>query len=161
MVTTDTGMIFIPGNVPSLKNSKQIAETGAGRPVLARSQAVKKYLRSIGIQDYSTKKGVIGYKDPHRPNVFKAVVGNFLEDAPVPCVLGFNFVRGSMHTFDIINAMAIICDLLVVHKFIKDDDVKNLIPVPMKINGSFYSVCRDRPGVYLKIIEDYNVSFDI
>lgn len=151
-------MIFIPGNVPSSKNSKQIAVVG-GRPTLLYSKTVKKYLQNLGIQRFSSTSGIVGYKT--RQNVFKSTLDGFFENAPTPCVLGMNFVRDSLRTFDVINAMQIIADLIVAHGFLPDDDVKNLIPVPMKINGSFYSICRSSPGVYLKIIKDYNISVDI
>jgi hypothetical protein len=144
--------------VPSLKNSKQIS-TVAGKPVLLYSKTVKKYLQKLGIQRLSSKTGITGYKT--RPNLFKQAINGFFDDAPVPCVLGYNFVRDSLRTFDLNNANQIICDLLVAHGAIKNDDVKNLIPVPMMINGSWYSVCRENPGVYLKIITDYNLNFEV
>lgn len=144
-------MIFIPGNVPSSKNSKQIAKTKDGKPVLLYSKTVKKYLQNLGIQKLSGRTGITEYKT--RQNVFKSKINGFFDGVEYPCVLGFNFVRDSLRTFDIINAMQIICDLLVANGCIKDDDIKHLIPVPMKINGSWYSVCRDNPGVYLEIIK--------
>ena len=145
-------MIFVPGNVPSLKNSKQMAKTKDGKPVLLYSKTVKKYLQNLGIQRLSSKDGIVEYKT--RPNVFKTKINGFFDGVEYPCVLGMNFVRDSLRTFDFINAAQIICDLLVAHGFIKDDDIKHLIPVPMQINGTWYSVCRDNPGVYLKIIRD-------
>ena len=151
-------MIFIPGNVPSLKNSKQIS-TVAGKPVLLYSKTVKKYLQNLGIQRLSSRTGITEYKT--RQNLFKQAINGFFDDAPTPCVLGFNFVRDSKRVFDFHNACQIICDLLVAHGDIKDDDIKHLIPVPMMINGSWYSVCRERPGVYLKIITDYNLNFEV
>ena len=48
--------IFIPGNVPSLKNSK--VKTGRG---IFASPTVTKYLKSLGIQRFSSrKKEVVG-----------------------------------------------------------------------------------------------------
>lgn len=142
-------IIFIPFNVPSLKNSKQIS-TVAGKPVLLYSKTVKKYLQNLGIQRLSAKTGVFEYKT--RPNIFKQAINGFFDDAPIPCVLAFNFVRDSQRAFDFHNACQIICDLLVAHGAIKDDDIKHLVPVPLMINGSRFSICKDNPGVYLKII---------
>lgn len=143
-------MIFIPGNVPSLKNSKQMATTKDGKPVLLYSKTVKKYLQNLGIQKLSSKSGITGYKT--KPNVFKSKINGFFDGVEYPCVLGLNFVRDSLRTFDVINAMQIICDLIVAHGCIADDDIKHLIPVPLMVNGSWYSVCKEKPGVYLKII---------
>jgi len=144
-------LIFIPGNVPSLKNSKQISIRGK-KPVLLYSKTVKNYLRSIGIQRLSAKTGIFEYKT--RKNIFREYVGSYFDDAPQPLVLGVNFVRDTQRKFDFINACQVIFDLLVAHGFIPDDDMNHLIPMPMKINGSYYSVCKDRPGVWLKIIRD-------
>lgn len=147
-------MIFVPGNVPSSKNSKVATTVGKGKntkTVLLNSKTVKSYLQNIGIKRFSSKTGVTGYVT--RPNLFKQAVGDYFEDVKYPCVLGFNFVRSSMRIFDIINAMQIICDLLVAHGCIEDDNAKLLIPMPMMVNGSWYSVCKDRPGVYLEIIK--------
>jgi len=144
-------MIFIPNNVPSLKNSKQISITGK-RPILLPSKTVKKYLQSMGVKKFSsTKKTVEDYAS--RKNIFRESVGDYFHGASSPCMIGFNFVRDSNRKFDFINAAQIICDLLTAHGFIKDDDMKHLIPMPLSINGSWYSVCRDNPGVWMKRIE--------
>lgn len=106
----------------------------------------------MGIKKYSPTGGVEDYKT--RPNIFRESVGNFFEDAPQPLVLGFNFVRDTQRKFDFINACQIVCDLLVAHRFVDDDDMKHLVPMPMMVNGSYYSVCKDRPGVWLEIIRE-------
>lgn len=143
-------MIFLPFNVPSLKNSKQISITG-NKPVLLYSKTVKAYLRKLGIQRLSSKTGITEYKT--RPNLFQEAIGDYFEDIPQPLILGLNFVRDTQRKFDFINAAQIVCDLLVAHGFVEDDDMKHLIPMPLSINGSWYSVCKDRPGVWLKKID--------
>lgn len=150
----DDLMIFIPGNVPSSKNSKVSTTVGKGnnaKTVLLHSKTVKKYLRNLGIQMLSSKTGITEYVT--RPNEFKRYIGDYFDGVEYPCVLGFNFVRDSMRKFDFINACQIICDLLAAHTYINDDDTKHLIPMPMMINGAWYSVCKDKPGVWLKIIK--------
>ena len=140
-------MIFIPGQVPSLKNSKV---KGIYHPV-----TVTKYLRSLGIQGYSaSKKTVKEYKDPNRPNLFRKYVGNYFEGAEYPIVLGFHFVRKTKARFDYINSMHIICDLLTAHDYIEDDNCVFLVPQVMKMKGQYYSIDKERPGVYLKILGD-------
>jgi len=144
-------MIFLPGNVPSLKNSKQVAKTKGGKTVLLYSKTVKSYLRNLGIQRLSAKTGITAYAT--RQNVFKSKINGFFDRVEYPCVLGMHFVRGSRRKFDFINAAQIICDLLVAHGFIVDDDTQHLLPVPMKLNGSWYSVNKNNPGVYMEIIQ--------
>lgn len=140
-------MIFIPGQVPSLKNSKV---KGIYHP-----KTVVKYLRSLNIQGYSaSKKEVKEYKSPNRPNLFRQYVGNFFEGAEYPIVLGFHFVRKTRAKFDYINSMHIIHDLLTAHDFIKDDNCDCLVPFVLKINGNYYSVSKHAPGVWLRIMED-------
>lgn len=154
-------MIFVPGNVPSLKNSKQMAKTKDGKPVLLYSKTVKKYLQNLGIQLLSSKDGIVEYKT--RPNVFKTKINGFFDNPVYPEVIGFNFIRDSMRKFDFHNAVQILADLIVAHGFLRDDDMNSFIPVPMMINGSFYSVCKNNPGVYIKRIK-HNInelSFDI
>ena len=61
-------MIFIPGNVPSLKNSK--VKTGRG---IFHSPTVGRYIRALGIQHYNPRKReVTGYVSKERPNVFES-----------------------------------------------------------------------------------------
>ena len=58
---------FIQGNCPSLKNSKIKGENG-----IFHSKTVGKYLKSLGIQHYSSsKKTVKGYADAQRLNLFE------------------------------------------------------------------------------------------
>jgi len=147
-------MIFIQNNVPSLKNSKIATTIGKApnkRVILLPSKTVKKYLKAMGIKKYSAKGYVEEYAT--RENLFRKAIGNYFDGCQKPVVVKFFFVRGSKHKFDIINAMQIICDLLVAHGFIVDDnaDYKILIPMPMRVEGRWYRYDKDRPGVWLKI----------
>ena len=154
-------MIFIPGNIPSLKNSK--VKTSRG---IFSSPAVSKFLRSIGIQGFnSRKKTVKGYVDPNRPNQFGALRSTFMsmkagKDDPI--IIGYHQVRSSKRLFDFSNSVEILQDLMTAHDFIEDDNVKHVFPVPMSIDGKFidpknprafplYSVDKENPGVYIKL----------
>lgn len=142
--------IFIPFNVPSLKNSK--IKTSRG---IFASKTVKKYLTALGIQKYSSsKKEVIGYAK--RPNIFKEIVDSkfkeLLKGRDTPYLLGFHFVRDSKRDFDFNNATQIIQDLLVAHNVIEDDCCRIMIPLPYMKNGNFYTIDKNNPGVYITII---------
>lgn len=142
--------IFIPGNVPSLKNSK--IKTSRG---IFPSKTVVNYLRNLGIQQYSVRrKEIKGYVN--KPNIFEGFRLEWLkllgEDRPDPIVVGIHFVRGSKHSFDFHNATQIIADLLVAHDFIEDDDMDHFIPLPIKHLGKWYSYDKENPGVYLKVL---------
>lgn len=149
------------GNIPSLKNSK--VKTARG---IFSSPTVNKFLRSVGIQSFnSRKKFVKGYVDPNRPNMIEALreeFGEMLVGKGKPIFIGYHQVRGSRRSFDFSNSVEIVQDLFTAHDFIEDDDVSNVFPVPMTIDGElptadnvrtkkFYSVDKDNPGVYIKI----------
>ena len=138
--------IFIPGNVPSLKNSK----IKTSRGVFA-SKTVKKYLQKQGIVKYSVRdKTVVGYKT--RDNEFaknsKFFSSTIVRDPPYK--VGFHFVRGSKHKFDFHNAVQILADLMVAHSFLPEDDMDNFIPFPYQIGGKWYSYDKENPGVWIK-----------
>ncbi len=140
--------IFIPGNVPSSKNSKIKSSKG-----IFHSKTVRKYLSSLGIKHFSTsKKEVESLKT--RTNLFldnTNKLTNKLKEMDPPHKLGFHFVRKDKRSFDFHNMVQIIADLLVAHDVIEDDDMDHFIPVPYKINGNYYSIDKEDPGVYIKL----------
>jgi len=155
------GMIFIPGNTPSLKNSK--VKTSRG---IFSSPTVNRYIRSIGIQKFSSsRQEVNGYADPSRPNLFEAQRAHFasmMQGKGKPVFIGYHQVRNSKRKFDFSNSVEIIQDLLTAHNFIEDDNVEFVFPIPMTIDGrlpvegkirkeEWYSVDKENPGVYLKV----------
>jgi hypothetical protein len=154
-------MIFIPHNVPSLKNSK--VKTSKG---IFASPTVSKYIRKLGIQGFnSRKKEVKGYVDKARPNEFEALRVKFetmRAGKGDPLIIGYHQVRNSKRLFDFSNSVEILQDLMTAHDFIEDDNVKYVFPVPMSIDGRLinelnprefplYSVDKDNSGVWIKI----------
>jgi len=154
-------IIFIPHNVPSLKNSK--VKTSKG---IFASPTVSKYIRKLGIQGFnSRKKEVKGYVDKARPNEFEALRVKFetmKKGKDDPLIIGYHQVRNSKRLFDFSNSVEILQDLMTAHDFIEDDNVKYVFPVPMSINGQLidqnnprafplYSVDKENPGVYIKL----------
>ena len=138
--------IFIPGNVPSSKNSK--VKTARG---VFNSKTVTKYLRGLGVKSYSMRfKSWDGYKI--RPNVFEAIVAplrEYLKTQTPPHPIGFHFVRDSRRRFDFTNAVQILADLMVCHQVIQDDDMDNFLPYYRVINGQAYSIDKHKPGVWI------------
>lgn len=152
-------LIWIPGNCPSLKNSK--VKTSRG---IFSSPTVKKYLSSLGIQRYSSsKKEVIGYIK--RDNIFEGLRHQFnksLEGKEFPLMISFHFVRDSNRKFDFGNATEVLFDLLTAHDIIPDDNMSYIFPSVMAIDGTlptkdnirnfkWYSVDKENPGVWIKI----------
>ena len=148
-------MIFIPNNIPSLKNSKIATTIGKApnkRVILLPSKTVKNYLKAMGIKKYSAKGYVEEYAT--RENLFREAIGNYFDDCQKPVIVKFFFVRGSKHKFDFHNTVQILADLLVAHGYIEDDNMDYFIPMPMRVEGKWYGYDKDRPGVYLKIVEE-------
>jgi len=141
-------LIWIPGNCPSLKNSK--IKTSRG---IFSSKTVKKYLSLLGIQNYSvSKKQVIGYKT--KPNLFAELIPEFqkvLDGKRPPFKIGFHFVRNSKRSFDFNNANQIIADLMTAHNIIEDDNMDYFLPYPLEIDGKYYSIDKEKPGVFIRI----------
>lgn len=135
--------IFVPFNTPSLKNSKVYTANG-----VFPSPSVKKYLQKLGVKKYSVHKGTFeNYKT--RPNLFEKAVGpmkGFLSTRKTPYEISLFFIRNSKRKFDWINAAQIICDLLTAHGVIQDDNMDYLIPIPIQVAGSWYTVDTERPG---------------
>ncbi len=142
-------LIFIPGNVPSSKNSRINTKHGS----FAR-KTVKAYLNNLGIQSYSSsKKTVKGYVN--KPNLIENLREDFLDQTSgkqLPLEIGFHFVRDSKRKFDFHNIVQVILDLMTASDIIIDDNMDCVIPFALKIGGGFYSVDKNDPGVYIKII---------
>ena len=139
--------LFIEGNVPSLKNAKIKAPKG-----IFSSKTVKNYLRSLGIQRYSSSKKLV-VKYARRDNEFQkcdVFFEKYLGEKPHE--IGFHFIRGTRHKFDFNNASQVIADLMTAHGFIEDDDMDNFLPYPMKINNKAYTYDKENPGVLIKIL---------
>jgi hypothetical protein len=154
-------MIWIPNNVPSLKNSKVKTKRG-----IFSSPTVSKYIRSLGIQSFnSRKKEVKGYVDKTRPNQIEQLRDQF-EAMKVgkdnPLFIGYHHVRNSKRLFDFSNSVEVLQDLFTSHDFIIDDNVKYVFPIPMSIDGKlpttenlrtteWYTIDKENSGVYIKI----------
>lgn len=154
-------LIFIPNNVPSLKNSK--VKTGRG---IFSSPTVNKYLRALGIQSFSSSKKIVkGYVDKNKPNLIEELREHFNEmkvGKENPIFIGYHQVRKDNRLFDFSNSIEILQDLFTAHGFIEDDNVKYVFPIPMSIEGElpnlenlrttkWYSVDKENPGVFIKV----------
>tara|TARA_R100000541_G_scaffold45362_3_gene52400 strand:- start:11166 stop:11528 length:363 start_codon:yes stop_codon:yes gene_type:complete len=118
--------IFIPGNVPSSKNSKRW--TGK---MLINSKTVMNYIKE-------SKGYYLEYK-----NQFKKE----LKQHEYPVKISFKFIRKSKHKFDYINPAQTVQDLMVKNGWIEDDNAEFIIPVFEQ-----YEYDKEKPGVYITII---------
>ena len=122
--------IFIPGNVPSSKNSKQMI-INQGRTFFVWSKTAQKYVRT-------SKNVYVSYA-----LVFK----KHLEGLKKPYRISFKFIRGSKHKFDYPNPLQTVLDLMVLYGWLEDDNADEVIPV-----FELYSYSKEKPGVKIAIL---------
>ena len=138
-------LIFLPKNIPSLKNSK----------VMGRfpSKTVMNWLRYYGIQSYNSGRKEVKFfkKIPKQAN-FEELCKSIKEHRIYPIKLGFHFVRGSRHKWDFHNPCHLVLDLMTAFDIIPDDNVECILPFPLEIDNNYWSYDKDTPGVYIKII---------
>ncbi len=133
--------VWIPGNVPSLKNSKRIitipVEKGSSkrRPMLVPSKTHEKYCKQTFIHWICNKQ-----------RFRRAVLG-----LGKPLRIDFLFVRGSRHRFDYTNALDTIQDLMVEHGWIPDDNADELLP-----GLKPYRYDKAKPGVLISVKPEVN-----
>ena len=118
--------IFIPGNVPSSKNSKQW--TGK---LLINSKATRAYIKAT--QEFYMK--------------YRVDFQRMLKGKEKPYKLCLEFIRGTRHKFDYINPAQTVQDLMVKYNWIKDDNCKEIIPIFVE-----YSYNKEKPGVIIKVL---------
>ena len=124
-------MIFINGNVPSSKNSKQFVTFKTGKKMLINSKTVRNYIKN--------------HSDEWCENSSK--FKEMIKGKEKPYKIGFYFIRDSKRKFDYINAAQLPLDLMQDYNWIDDDDVNNVIPVFLG-----YEVDKENPGVRIEIL---------
>ena len=124
-------MIFISGNTPSSKNSKQFVTLKTGKTLLINSKTAQKYIKESKA-DWLINKN----------EFFK-----MLKDKEKPYKVELYFIRDSKRKFDYINAAQIVFDLMQEYGYIEDDDSQNIIPV---FKG--FEVDKARTGVEIEVL---------
>ena len=120
---------FIPGNVPSSKNSRR----WTGKFFIASKTTMK-----------------------HRKDtdsIYKSTAASFAKEFAkyeTPVYVSFKFIRGSRHKFDHINPLQTVQDEMTKHGWIEDDNATFIIPV---LEDFEYN--KEEPGVLIKIEGKY------
>jgi len=135
-------LIFIPGKTPSSKNSRIRTRSG----LFIASKATQLWRK---------------FSATHWTRLRKEFVEQCIgKDAPV--FVGMHFVRGTKHKWDFNNPCQTIQDEMTFHKWIEDDDSSIMLPVPLKIDGAFWSYDKINPGCYIRVlssIEEAGINF--
>ena len=128
-------MIFIKGNFPSFKNSKQMTRSG----FLIMSKTVRKYLK-----EYEYQWEIDGEN--------RYVFWEEAIHCKSPLIIGMHFIRGTRHKYDWVNMVQGVQDLMVKHEWISDDNTEIMYPTPLLINGKYSSYNKEQPGVFIKLL---------
>lgn len=121
---------WIPGNVPSSKNSRQ----WTGKYFIV-SKTVTKYRNA-------TKVDYIRIAPQFKHEIAKYTF---------PLTITFKFIRGSRHKFDYLNPAQTVQDDMVKHEWIDDDNCEFIIP-----RFEQFEYDKDNPGVWIEIDEQLN-----
>ena len=126
--------IYIPGHVPSSKNSRMKTKYG-------------KFIASPATQKW---------KKLAAPYIFEAKDKflSLVQTLPKPYHIGFFFIRKTNHSFDWVNPLQTIQDEMVRMSLLDDDNMNEMIPHPLKINDKYYSVDKTHHGVLIKVLTD-------
>lgn len=123
-------VIFIPGSVPSSKNSRRIVKGGT-----IASKAVYKY-----------RKESKQFWEKYKSEFIKLLQGR-----TPPYEIGFYFVKKTSHKFDWINPCQTVQDEMVKYDWIEDDNIEVMVPFPFKIDGEYFHFDSKNPGVYIYV----------
>jgi Holliday junction resolvase RusA-like endonuclease len=125
---------FIPGNVPSSKNSKRIVRHG-NKTLIIHSKITMDYIKR------SENAWIISGQ------FFRNTAFNFKR----PLRIEFEFIRDSRRKFDYINPAQTVQDLMVKYGWIDDDNCDEIIPIFLP-----YKYDKKNPGVNIYISEHIN-----
>lgn len=120
------GYIFIPGEVPSKKNHKQIRLFKGSRPKLESSNFTKRYEKETAIFF----------------NKFMHDFRKMVAQHQYPLTVKFALLRRTKQKFDYNNILHVVLDQMVKYRWIDDDDADHLIPIPLQyeINQQMFGV---------------------
>lgn len=122
--------IFIPGQIPSSKNSRINFVNKSGKQMSIKSKTCQEYKKN-------TEKYFM---------LFKSKFLSMLEGKEKPYRISFRFIRNKKNRFDYINPCQTIQDIMVYEGWLKDDCMTEIIP-------SFepYGYDKQLPGVIIKL----------
>ena len=123
--------IFIPGNVASSKNSKQWTGT--------------KLIWSKIAREYRDNTATLYLM--YRLKFQAACKGK-----AKPLAIGFYFVRDSRRKFDFVNMVQTVQDIMVRSEWVPDDNMDEMVPVPVEVDGKAYHVDKGGAGVYIMVL---------
>jgi hypothetical protein len=160
--------LFIPGNTPSLKNSKEIFQQYTGKSSCCNAPyiklAVKQYKctacnnacqlgkRPILVPSKNVMDYVESIKDFFVINRIRW--NDLIRGKQLPIKIGFYFVRESAREFDFDNAGQVLQDQFKAHGWITDDSMINIMTYPLGTHKD-----KMNAGVYIVVLDDVSFKF--
>ncbi len=147
-----SGSIWIPGNVPSSKNSRQNFVKHQN-DVLVRKSNGKIDSISLGsklVQEYKKKTEIYWIREQEQFQFHKMQPGKFGEQRQEPFEIQFLFVRDSKRKADFHNLVQLPLDLMQEYGWIEDDDMDHILPFP-PLGPVKYIINKQMPGVFIQI----------
>lgn len=121
-------MIFIPYNVPSGKNNREVrtkfTKTGKRYNGIVNSEAYKTYKNNSG----------------HYWNLNRKKFQEAFNPLPKPCAIALHFIKSTKQSFDFIGPCETIQDVMQLFGWIPNDDFSQIFTIPLLVNGRYYSV---------------------
>lgn len=153
--------IFIGFNTPSSKNSKQILQiyTGKSDCCSADYNKATKICSKCHQSCKPGKRPILANSklvDEYKTNTEKIWIANLpvfkdmIKDLPKPYQIGFYFIRDSRRRYDVINSLQVLFDLMVLHKWIDDDDADNCYAEYLG-----YHLDKNNPGCIITVLTNY------
>ena len=160
--------IFLPGQVPSAKNSKQI-----GFYFKAKGEESSWYFKKNGeFKAITTTLRSSDQTEDYLKEIVQHIIDNkkrfkeLVRDMPKPYIIQLHFVRKTKALFDFGNPVECIADCIsgsywkkhpkipqVVTQWIDVDDIENVVFIPVLANmlqgKALYSVDPQNPGVWI------------
>lgn len=141
--------VFIPYNVPSKKNSYRIIKKKPKNP--KPGVFGKLYVYSLGKSSSINKYEAFSEKYYRQyAEWFRLLTATYTP----PIVVEMQFVRSSQRSrWDFNNASHIVCDMMVTHGWVPDDNIDNLLPIPV-LDGRPRWLRDDKiQGVFIKVVK--------
>lgn len=131
-IQISTKAIFIPGNVPSSKNSRSLAIVN-GKP---------KSFESKLCRDYRKQNSGL-FMDLHK------VFSQRIAGKSKPYRIEFLFARKTKQRFDHHNAVQLLLDMMSEYGWIADDNADEALAIPPM---QPYFISKEKPGVYITVL---------
>lgn len=155
-------MIFLPGEVPSSKNSKRILykfnNVTSGNTYVKQGGSFRRALPFISNSEFS---------NAYIRDVLPSVIANrrkfldLIEEKEKPLKIQMRFIRKTKSRWDFHNLCQIVLDCISGHHYEKrkdipvnavrwfeDDDTKNMLVYP-PLEAPYYEIDKENPGVWI------------